>query len=207
MKETQLVGLIPCAGSATRLGILPFSKELYPIGFDTFMGIHCLKVVSSYLIEQMMDAGVKDFHFIIKEEKKDISAYFDNFDKSSIEFSYHLAKVDYGVPFSLNTAYLYIKDKVVCLGFPDILFKPKKVFNQLLDKLLSNPKTSIVLGVMPVERPEKADLIEYDSENRIKRIVIKSKTEKNLKYGWICAVWNSSFTEYLNAYILDLTNS
>jgi glucose-1-phosphate thymidylyltransferase len=113
--------------------------------------------------------------------------------------------VDYGVPFSLNTAYPYIKDKIVCLGFPDILFKPKKVFRQLVEKLVSNPVTSIVLGVMPFDRPEKADMIEFESDNIIKRIVIKSKTEKSLKYSWFCAVWNSTFSDFLNSYVTILS--
>jgi len=204
MKDRDLVGLIPCAGSATRLGILPFSKELYPIGFDTFLGVHCLRVVSSYLIEHMMDSGVKDFHLILKEEKKDIPTYFNNFKQSNISLNYHISEVDYGVPFSLNTAYPFIKDKIVCMGFPDILFKPKKVYNELLKKLDADPNTSIVLGVMPFDRPEKSDMIEYDANNKIKRLVIKSSTEKHLRYGWFCAVWNANFSDFLNSYVSRL---
>lgn len=204
MNDNNLVGLIPCAGNATRLGVLPFSKELYPIGFDESHGERRVKVVSSYLIDHMKDAGVKNFHLIIKEGKKDIPTYFNKLKHLNINLSYHATEVDYGVPFSLNTAYPFIKDKTVCLGFPDLLFKPKKVYNQLLTKLSSNADISIVLGVMPISRPEKWDMIEYDSNNKVKRIVIKSTNQKNLKYGWFCAVWNSQFSDYLNSYILDL---
>ena len=204
MDYNNLVGLIPCAGKATRLGDLPFSKELYPIGLDECNGELRVKVVSSYLIDHMKAAGVKNFHLIIKEGKWDIPTYFNNLKRLDINLCYHVSKVDYGVPFSLNTAYPFIKDKIVCMGFPDILFKPKKVYNQLLTKLSSNADISIVLGVMPSNRPEKWDMIEYDSNNKIKKIVIKSTTEKSLKYGWFCAVWNSEFSDYLNSYINDL---
>ena len=204
MNHNNLIGLIPCAGSATRLGILPFSKELYPIGLDECHEEQSVKVVSSYLIDHMKDAGVKNFHLIIKEGKWDIPTYFNNLKQLNINLCYHVSNVDYGVPFSLNVAYPFIKDKIVCMGFPDILFKSKKVYNQLLTKLSSNADISIVLGVMPSNRPEKWDMIEYDSNNKIKRIVIKSTTEKSLKYGWFCAVWNSKFSDYLNSYIFDL---
>lgn len=204
MNYKNVVGLIPCAGNATRLGVLPFSKELYPIGIERTQGGQKVKVVSSYLMDHMKDAGVTDFHLIIKEGKSDIPTYFNKIKQANINLFYHLAKVDYGVPFSLNTAYPFIKDKIVCLGFPDILFKPKKVYNQLLNKLVSNKDTSIVLGVMPINKPKKWDMVEYDSNNKIKRIVIKSAAEKSLKYGWFCAVWNSDFSDYLNSYVLSL---
>ena len=86
MNKDNLVGLIPCAGKASRLGVLPFSKELYPIGFDKFQGIQCLKVVSSYLIEHMQDAGVKDFHLIIKEENQ----IWANNLQQNISYPYHV---------------------------------------------------------------------------------------------------------------------
>ncbi len=59
---------------------------------------------------------------------------------------------------------------------------------------------------MPIDRPDKWDMIEYDSHNKIKRIVIKSSNVKLLKYGWFNAVWNSEFTEYLNSYVSNLLN-
>ena len=206
MINNNIVGLIPCAGKAKRLGTLPFSKELYPIGLDKFQGVQNIKVVSNYLIDHMKDAGVKDFHLIIKDGKWDILSYFSNFKQININLCYHIANIDYGVPFTLNMAYPFIKDKIVCLGFPDILFKPKKVYNQLLTKLSSNSRISIVLGVMPINRSKKWDMVEYDSKNKIKRIVIKSTTEKSLKYGWFCAVWNSKFSNFLNSYVSDLLN-
>jgi len=204
MIDNNLVGLIPCAGKGSRLGNLPFSKELYPLGFENVEGQQNVKTVSSYLIDHMKDAGVNNFHIIIKEGKWDIPAYFNKVRNWNLNFCYHIAKVDYGVPFSINMAYPFIKDKIVCFGFPDILFKPNNVYSKLLSKLSSNRDVSIVLGVMPLARPDKSDMIEFDHKGNIKRIIIKSSTVKHLKNGWINAVWNSEFTEYLNSYVSNL---
>jgi len=204
MDSNNIVGLIPCAGKGARLGLLPFSKELYPVGWDEGMKKQNVKVVSSYLINHMQDAGVNNFHIIIKEGKWDIPAYFNKVPNWNLNFCYHIANVDYGVPFSLYSALPFIKNKVVCLGFPDILFKPKNMYNELLSKLSSKTGVSIVLGVIPINRPEKFDMVEYDHNDKIKGIVIKSSSVKHLKYGWINAVWNSEFSEFLNSYVSDL---
>ena len=204
MIKNNIVGLIPCAGNGSRLGSLPFSKELYPIELEEGKDKNNVKVVSSYLIDHMQEAGVNDFHIIINEEKWDIPAYYNNVPILNRNFCYHIANVDYGVPFSINMAYPFIKDKIVCFGFPDILFKPNNVYSKLLSKLSSNRDVSIVLGVMPLARPDKSDMIEFDHKGNIKRIIIKSSTVKHLKNGWINAVWNSEFTEYLNSYVSNL---
>ena len=68
----NFVGIIPAAGNAARLGHLPLSKEVYPIGFEKIDDIDVPKVVSSYLLEDMSEAGVSEFHFVLRHGKWDI---------------------------------------------------------------------------------------------------------------------------------------
>ncbi len=51
----DVVGLVPAAGEAKRLGKLPCSKELFPVGFHRVGdgGQVNPKVVSQYLLEKM----------------------------------------------------------------------------------------------------------------------------------------------------------
>ena len=204
MNSNDLIGLIPCAGKGTRLGALSFSKELYPISTGNDKKAPKDRAVSCFLIDHMKDAGVTNFHLVIREGKWDIPKYFNDHKQPGIDLCYHVTNVDYGVPFSLNTAYPFIHNKIVCLGFPDILFKPKNVYHHLLNKLESHADTSIVLGVMPINRPQKWDMITYDKENKVEEIIIKPKDASGLKYGWFCAVWNSAFSDYLNSFIAQL---
>jgi glucose-1-phosphate thymidylyltransferase len=72
----QVVGLIPAAGHATRLAPLPFSKELYPIGFHEGPHGPRPKVVAHYLLEKLHAAGIRRVFVVLRDGKWDIPAYF-----------------------------------------------------------------------------------------------------------------------------------
>ena len=55
----NVVGLIPAAGRAERLGPLPCSKELLPIGFRETPRGPAPKVAGHYLLERFRAAGVR----------------------------------------------------------------------------------------------------------------------------------------------------
>ena len=85
--------------------------------------------------------------------------------------------------------------------FPDVIFQPADTFIQLLKKR-ADSDSDIVLGLFPSNRFKNADMIEFDKNDRIKRINIKSDS-KNLLYAWIIAVWGSDSTEFLHEYVLS----
>ncbi len=203
-KENNIAGIIPCAGLGTRLGLLPFSKELYPIGLKKHKGKEVPKVACDYLIDHMLDAGVKNIHFVLRKGKWDIPAYFGGGLNHDLNSCYHIADYSYGVPFSVNQPFPFIKDKIIVLGFPDILFKPKNVYQELIQELENNDETDIVLGVMPVLRPDKWDMVELDEEGNVTDVIIKSAVGKQKPYGWTIAAWKPRFSEFLNHRISTL---
>lgn len=188
------------AGRATRLGKLPFSKELYPIEFDQEISP---KAVSSFLIKSMREGGVKNYHLILRDGKWDIPSFFGSGKDFKVNFCYHIAKYGYGVPFTINQAYPFIKNKIVVLGFPDILFEPYNAFNYLLDKL-NESGTTVVLGAIPVENPESWDMVEVGKGGFVSKIHMKPKKAKNLKYNWFIATWKPEFSIFLNNFVESL---
>lgn len=203
MSDHQIIGIIPAAGQATRLGKLPFSKELYPIGFEKYENKSTPKVVSSYLLDNMAVAGVSEFHFVIKNGKWDIPAYYKSGKNFNYNICYHIAEYDYGVPFSVNQAYHFYKDKIVVLGFPDNLFRPENAFSRLIEKLIEKKNISIALGLFPASRPEKCDMVIFDEDKRISEIKIKSSNTKKLKYAWIIAAWKPEFSDFLHSFVVN----
>ncbi len=200
-EKVQIVGLIPAAGQATRLGQLPFSKELYPIGFEKHENEKYPRVVSSYLLGNMAAAGVSEFHFVIRKGKWDIPAYFRSGKKYNYNICYHIADNEYGVPFTINQAFPFIKDKIVALGFPDNLFRPESAYNLVIKELIKKKDVSIALGLFPANRPEKCDMVDFDKDQIITEIKIKSTHTKNLNYAWVIAVWKPEFSLFLNDYV------
>jgi glucose-1-phosphate thymidylyltransferase len=199
----KVAGLIPAAGIAERISPLPCSKEIYPIGFhgSNQNKDFRVKVVSECLLESMHIAGVAEVYIILRKGKWDIPQYLGSGKWMGMNFAYLLMDLPFGVPFTLDQAYPFIKKTTVAFGFPDIIFDPADAFIQLLEKQ-SDSNSDIVLGLFPSKRNKKDDLIEFDKNGRIKAINIKSDS-KDLLYTWIIAVWSSEFTEFLHEYVRE----
>ena len=69
-------GMIPAAGSGTRIQPLAFSKELLPVGSRIEGGIERPRAVSEYLVERMLAAGRDKICFVIAPGKSDILEYY-----------------------------------------------------------------------------------------------------------------------------------
>jgi glucose-1-phosphate thymidylyltransferase len=195
--EGEVIGLVPAAGEGSRLRRLPCSKELYPIGFDK--SNFTPKVVSHYLLENMRLAGIKKAFVILRDGKWDIPAYFGDGKMLDMHLGYLLMDAPYGVPYTLDQAYPFVRESRVALGFPDIIFEPNDAFTAVLSQLRKS-NADIVLGLFQMENPSKADMVDVDGEGRIRSIQIKPP-ETHLKYSWGIAAWNPSFTEFMHDYV------
>ena len=199
----RVAGLIPAAGKAERISPLPCSKEIYPVGFhgSNQNKDFRVKVVSEYLLESMHLAGVAEVYIILRKGKWDIPQYLGSGKCMDMNFGYLLMDLPFGVPFTLDQAYPFIKKATVAFGFPDIIFHPADAFVQLIEKQ-SDSNSDLVLGLFLSKRNKRDDMIEFDKNGRIKAIHVKSDST-NLLYTWIIAVWSSDFTEFLHEYVLD----
>jgi len=200
----DIVGLVPAAGQASRIAPLPFSKELYPIGFRKVAGVEGLrpKVVSHYLLEKMCLAGARKAYIILRQGKWDIPSYFGDGTIIDMNLGYLMMRLPFGAPYTLDQAYSFVRHAVVVFGFPDIVFEGDDAFVTLLDRLDSTD-ADVVLGLFPVKSPWTMDMVELSSNDEVRSIVIKPAAT-DLEYGWIIAVWTSVFTEFLHEHLLTL---
>jgi glucose-1-phosphate thymidylyltransferase len=196
--QIEIVGLIPAAGQGTRIGPLPCSKEVYPIGYDQDRGGRP-KAVSQYLLEKMRSAGIKKAYIILREGKWDIPAYLLDGKRLGMHLAYLIMDAPFGVPFTVDQAYPFVQESIVAFGFPDIFFEPDDVFVKLLIKL-ADRRCDVVLGLFPSDRPDKADMVDIDLQGKIRNIVIKPQ-ETNLRFTWGVAVWTPIFTQFLHSQV------
>jgi glucose-1-phosphate thymidylyltransferase len=194
----EIIGLIPAAGEAKRIAPLPCSKELYPVGFEIEeeSNLQRPKSASQYLIEKMHYVGVSKIYFILRKGKWDIPSYLGDGSRFGLHFAYLIMRLPFGVPYTLDQAYPLIKENVVVFGFPDIFFECNKAFQKLINKIKSC-NCDIALGLFLSDRPGKADLVEFDSKRKVRKIVKESKHTR-LKYTWGIAAWTPYFTNYLH---------
>ncbi|MFQ3627752.1 MAG: sugar phosphate nucleotidyltransferase [Cyanobacteriota bacterium] len=199
---SNVIGLLPAGGQATRLSPLPLSKELYPLGFrNSADGRTVPKVVSHYLLEKMQRAGITKAFFILRPGKWDIPAYYGDGEMVQMRLGYLTVHVPYGVPYTLNQAYPFLQGATVAIGFPDILFQPEDAYAVLLNRLVQGG-ADVVLGLFPTENFRKAGMVQFDPDGRVRQIIEKPQ-QTELKYMWAIAVWSPRFTEFLHEFVSD----
>ncbi len=80
----DIVGLVPAAGIASRLGKLPYSKEIMPIpGMKDKSS-----VLSENLVRYFRLAGIHNLYFIIRKGKWDIPEYFGDGSSFGVNIGY-----------------------------------------------------------------------------------------------------------------------
>jgi glucose-1-phosphate thymidylyltransferase len=203
--QPEVIGLLPAGGQATRISPLPCSKELYPIGFRYLEdGSLRPKVVCHYLLEKMQLAGIRKAYFVLRPGKWDIPAYFGDGTFLNMNLSYLIMGLPFGVPYTLDQAYPFVKHAVVAFGFPDILFQPEDTFKRLIERL-SSSKADVVVGLLPLEHSHKGGMVDFDSEGRVHQIAEKP-AQSDSRYSWCTAVWTPAFTEFMHHYLAAITH-
>lgn len=191
----NVIGIIPAAGYAHRIAPLPCSKEIYPIGHPD--GIR--RAVSSYLLDSFAHASVQQTYFIIREGKWDIPAYFKDGSAFDNDIAYIVTGATPGVPYTVDRTFPFVKDRIVLLGFPDIIIQPVDTFTTLLNEQATS-QADLVLGLFTAENPEKMDMIAFDKAGEINDIIIKP-TQTELTKTWLAAAWTPVFTMFLHTYL------
>ena len=200
----EKIGLIPAAGKASRLGLLPCSKELLPVDCTGGKNGGVLKVVSNYLLEKYHRAGIRKVYTIIRKGKWDIPDYYGDGTRLGLDMAYLIMKHPYGVPYSLDQAYPFTNEAMVFFGFPDILFEPEDAFS-ICNALLIQRNADIFLGLFDVReeyRKSSCDMVRLNSGSRIRKILVKPRAT-NLSHSWVFAVWNPGFSCFMHDFLKD----
>ena len=198
--EHQVVGLVPAAGSADRLGKLPCSKEILPLGFRRGSdGEPRPRAVCSYLLESFARAGVVRAFVLLRQGKWDIPALLGSGCDFGMRLAYLALEPTASVPETLDRAYPFIAEATIALGFPDILIQPDDAYATLLHRW-AETGAEVALGLFPTDRSWKTDMVDLDNRDRVRRIVIK-QPDSGLLFTWSIAVWGPDFSRYLHDFL------
>jgi glucose-1-phosphate thymidylyltransferase len=200
----EVVGVIPAAGHATRLqGLLPCSKEVFPVAFDLAPDDRLtMKSGSQEVLERMHRSGATRAYIVLRRGKWDIADALGCGEGAGVSLAYVMAREPFGVPFTVDAAYPFVRGADVVFGFPDVLFDAPDAYAQLVACLRSTG-AAVVLGLFPAFQPPFEDLVEHDKDGLVRSIVIRPSAS-SLPYGWIIAAWSPAFTEYLHTYLEGL---
>ncbi|MFP4163291.1 MAG: sugar phosphate nucleotidyltransferase [Chitinispirillaceae bacterium] len=172
-------GIIPAAGSGSRIQPLAFSKELLPVGSQVSSKGLRPRAVSEYLIERMVAAGVDRICFVISSTKSDIMRYY-GYGSENLTFCYTVQPKPSGLCDAVFRPLPFIgDDENVVIGLPDTIWFPENALCDLPDGTCS-------LLLFPVDTPEFYDAVKLDGNGEVNEIFVKQKqNESKLIWGAI----------------------
>lgn len=196
----DLVALVPAAGRATRLGALPCSKEIVPVGARRDPDGTSRAVVAIHpLLEALHAARVERAFVILRHGKWDIPAFLGGRPELGPELAYLVVEPTRGVPFTLDAAHGFVRGARVALGLPDILFEPVDAFARLIDAFDAT-RSDAVLGLFPTDAPGRSDMVAHSDGGRVTGIVVKPD-HTDLTMSWILALWGDTFSAFMHDYL------
>lgn len=156
-ERVAVVGVVPAAGFATRLGALPCSKEVYPVGG---------RPVMEYLVERMHRAPCSEIRVVTRPEKGDVAEHARRLGATVIE----------GRPASVSESVLLALrgvggEDVVLLGFPDSVWEPADGFATLLAEL--GDDVDVVLGCFGSRELGRSDVVVVGEDGRVRAAHVK----------------------------------
>ena len=164
-------GIIPAAGSGTRIQPLAFSKELLPVG-----GADRPRAVSEYLLDRMVLAGADKVCFVISPWKADILRYYGgNYGRTHL--AYAIQSEPLGLCDAIFRALPFIEtDEQVVVGLPDTIWFPDEGLRALSDDAFS-------FLLFPVDDPRAFDAVLTDDAGRVQAIEVKQPAPRS-KWIW-----------------------
>ncbi len=170
-------GIIPAAGSGTRIQPLAFSKELLPVGSREDAAGEHPRAVSEYLVERMLIAGATRICFVISPGKYDILQYYGarvgRAGLAGADLAYIVQPRAAGLCDAIFRARPFVPvDEPVLVGLPDTIWFPQDALRALPDARLS-------FRLFPVEHPELFDAVVTDGAGRVLEIQVKARDSRS----------------------------
>lgn len=158
-------GIVPAAGTGSRIQPLAFSKELLPVGIRLDGSTERPCAVGEYLVERMIRGGAEKICFVIAPGKSDIVEYFGT-GYGTASFAYVVQPQPVGLCDAIFRASALVHpDEMVTVGLPDTIWFPETALAELPDAL------SFLL--FPVRHPELFDAVVLSANGLVREIQVK----------------------------------
>lgn len=192
----SITALIPAAGRARRLGPLPFSKELLPVGFGGSPHQPRPRLACHGLLASLEHAGVHRALMIVRPAKMDIPRHLAiEPPPAAPPLGYVVLDDSASLPETLRRGLPLVRRDTIALGFPDILFTPENAFSVLLeDHRRSGADLTLGLFPTPSERRPSTDMVRLAADGEVLEIEVRPRDSAET-FNWLLAVWEPTVSE------------
>jgi glucose-1-phosphate thymidylyltransferase len=153
----------------------------------------------------MRQGGVQKAYVVLRDGKWDIPAYLGDGEEIGLQLAYLIGRVPFGVPFTLDQAYDFVRGHRIVCGFPDIITEPEGVFGPLLQRL-DETGAAAALALFPADDPQLMDQVQVDGDGRVGFVQVKPGPDR-LDSGWVVAAWGPEFTELLHSWVVEASEN
>jgi len=168
-------GLIPAAGSGTRLG--PFTnampKELLPVGD---------KAVIEHVVEAFVAAGITDITIVISPKKHGLSDYFGSGKRFGVNLTYVVQDERLGLANAVAAGEHVINGSSFSVVLGDNFFAPNTVLRDLKEFHQEN-EADATIGVVEVSDVTRHGIIRTDGINVVDLVEKPGTYEAPSKLG------------------------
>lgn len=197
-KRTSVVGVLPAAGRGSRLGAIPSSKEIMPLGFghapDTRIGWQPLTTIERHLAG-FRAAGVQKVVIVLGPGKSDIMEYLRGGEQHGLSITYAFQERPRGMPFALDLARPWSAEAQTVFAMPDTLIEPYNAISRLTRHHRASG-ADVSLGLFETDNPAKYGMVDVDDQGRARAFVDKPKAT-TLRWMWGLAVWSPEFASFM----------
>ncbi|HVU50095.1 MAG TPA: sugar phosphate nucleotidyltransferase [Polyangia bacterium] len=161
------IGIIPAAGTGSRVQPLAFSKELLPVGARIEDHVARPRAVAEYAVERLILGGAQRLCFIVAPDKTDIMSYFGG-RVSGVPVCYVVQPRPAGLCDAIFCALPFMtEDESAIVALPDTVWFPAHILRDLPDGVLS-------FALFPVSHPELFDAVLLDPRGEVRSVDVKS---------------------------------
>jgi glucose-1-phosphate thymidylyltransferase len=119
---------------------------------------------------------------------------------AGMHLAYLMMNLSFGVPYTVDQAYPFVKEVRVAFGFPDILFESKDAFSKLIARQVQMD-ADIVLGLFLAPQRHRVDMVQVEPRDGWVLAIHTKPLDTQLRYTWAIAVWTPVFTHFTHAYL------
>jgi len=196
----SVTGLIPAAGRATRLGGLPYSKELLPIPARADERDRAgIRLAIENSVRLLLECGIRHQHIIIAPSKQDIPAHLGDGERLGASIVYTEIADSPSVPHSLDAAFDSVAGDDVVLVFPDIMFEPRAEIAEFFSTQTPSD-IDILLALVPSTRGDKVDMVSLAGDGLVDEVVPKPGIGI-CGWTWVAAAWSAKFSKFLHEFL------
>jgi len=148
LSADRFVGILPAAGTGTRLRPLRSPKELLPILYVEVQDGTGLQPIAAaeFALAGMYLAEIRQCFVIVSDAKPEIARYLGDGRERDMALAYLMQTAPLGLADAIDTAFPWVGDRYCCLALPDAVFNPPDALGRICRELVDSA-ADIVLGV------------------------------------------------------------